>query len=198
MHTDKILDYFLALEKNLAKAVFSDEQRVNCTSRIPPAETFSFTFNTLLNDIATHNHKQAERIFEAQVALVSSVLATLQEIKKHEGSPFNTRKSMCKSVVPVLIGCCRAMGRFARPKDDFLLTKLYPASSAINNVLQTEVKGKKKSFSNFRPIIPRSLSSTFQNNNDLISCLSSDSVVDLSFRPSLRSDLMCHQTEKQR
>jgi len=198
MHTDKILDYFLALEKNLAKAVFSDEQRVNCTSRIPPAETFSFTFNTLLNDIATHNHKQAERIFEAQVALVSSVLATLQEIKKHEGSPFNTRKSMCKSVVPVLIGCCRAMGRFARPKDDFLLTKLYPASSVINNVLQTEVKGKKKSFSNFRPIIPRSLSSTFQNNNDLISCLSSDSVVDLSFRPSLRSDLMCHQTEKQR
>ena len=45
----------------------------------------------------------------------------------------------------------------------------------------------------FRSIIPRSLSSTFQAGTGLIQSQSSDSVVDLSFRPSLRSDLMCHQ-----
>ena len=28
--------------------------------------------------------------------------------------------------------------------------------------------------------------------------MSSDSVVDLSFRPNLRTDLMCHQSEKQK
>jgi hypothetical protein len=34
---------------------------------IPPAETFSFVYNTLLNDIATHNPAWAERIIDAQV-----------------------------------------------------------------------------------------------------------------------------------
>ena len=49
-----------------------------------------------------------------------------------------------------------------------------------------------------RSIIPRSLSSTFQTGSPMISSMSSDSVVDLSFRPSLRTDLMCHQSEKQK
>jgi hypothetical protein len=34
---------------------------------IPPAETFAFVFNTLLNDIATHNMAWADRIIDAQV-----------------------------------------------------------------------------------------------------------------------------------
>jgi hypothetical protein len=34
---------------------------------IPPAETFSFVFNTLLNDIATHNPAWADRIIDTQV-----------------------------------------------------------------------------------------------------------------------------------
>ena len=49
-----------------------------------------------------------------------------------------------------------------------------------------------------RSIIPRSLSSTFQSGSHLISSQSSESLVDLSFRPSLRTDLMCHQSEKQK
>ena len=32
----------------------------------------------------------------------------------------------------------------------------------------------------------------------MISSMSSDSVVDLSFRPSLRTDLMCHQSERRK
>ena len=34
---------------------------------IPPVETFAFVFNTLLNDIATHNMAWADRIIDAQV-----------------------------------------------------------------------------------------------------------------------------------
>ena len=49
-----------------------------------------------------------------------------------------------------------------------------------------------------RSIIPRSLSSTFQTGSPMISSMSSDSIVDLSFRPSLKTDLMCDQSEKQK
>ena len=69
-HSDKILEYFLNLERGLAKAVFPDELSVNNNHRIPPAESFAFSFNTLLNDIATHNHDAAEKIFESQVRII--------------------------------------------------------------------------------------------------------------------------------
>ena len=49
-----------------------------------------------------------------------------------------------------------------------------------------------------RSIIPRSLSSTFQTGSPMISSMSSDSIVDLSFRPNLKTDLMCYQSEKQK
>ena len=48
-----------------------------------------------------------------QVEVLASVLAQLHELKRHEGpSPFNTRKSTCKCLVPVLLGTSRAMARW--------------------------------------------------------------------------------------
>jgi len=207
LHCDKILDYLLGLERGLASASFPDELPLDKSARIPPAETFSFSLNTLLNDIATHNPHLADRIFDTQVELMSGILAQLQEMKKHEApSPFNTRKSTCKCMVPVVLGLCRAMGRFTPPAEDFLLSKLYPRSapgcmgksSLGPGQGEPDPDDKIKGYSNFRSIIPRSLSSTFQTGSPLISSMSSDSVVDLSFRPNLRTDLMCHQSEKQR
>ena len=53
-------------------------------------------------------------MFEVQVEVLASVLAQLHELKRHEGpSPFNTRKSTCKCLVPVLLGTSRAMARWA-------------------------------------------------------------------------------------
>ena len=136
--------------------------------RIPPAETFAFSLTTLLNYIAAHRpevntcHKQkgvtvfflqvAERIFEGQVELMASVLAQLQELKRHEGpSPFNTRKSTCKCLVPVLLGTARAMGRFSGSEDgqssNSLLGKLYPRPGDHGPVAQA---GPVKGFANFR------------------------------------------------
>jgi len=207
LHCEKILDYLLGLERGLASAIFPDELPMDKSAKIPPAETFSFSLNTLLNDIATHNPNLADRIFDTQVELMSNILAQLQEMKKHEApSPFNTRKSTCKCMVPVLLGLCRAMGRFTPPAEDFLLSKLYPRSppgcmglsSLGPGQGEPDPNDKIKGYSNFRSIIPRSLSSTFQTGSPLISSMSSDSVVDLSFRPNLRTDLMCHQSEKQK
>ncbi|XP_023346695.1 phosphatidylinositol 4-kinase alpha [Eurytemora carolleeae] len=164
----------------MATAVFPDEISVFKSHKIPPAETFSFCFNTLLNDIAASNPDIADRIIDTQVELMTSIMSTLQEMKKHVTPfPFNTRKTICKSLVPVLLGLARAMARFPQPY----------------TTMKSEVKRdlKRTCFSNFRSIIPRSLSSTFQAGTGLIQSQSSDSVVDLSFRPSLRSDLMCHQ-----
>ena len=186
---------------------FPDEVPADKAARIPPAETFAFSLNTLLNDVATHNPHLADRIFEAHLQLMSGILAQLQEMKKHEApSPFNTRKATCKCMVPVLLGLSRALGRFSPPAEDFLLNKIYPRSppgcsghgSLGPGQGEPDQNDKIKGYSNFRSIIPRSLSSTFQTGSPLISSMSSDSVVDLSFRPNLRTDLMCHQSEKQK
>ena len=93
----------------------------------------------------------AERIFEGQVELMASVLAQLQELKRHEGpSPFNTRKSTCKCLVPVLLGTVRAMGRFSGSEggqSSSLLGKLYPKPGDHGPVAQA---GPVKGFANFR------------------------------------------------
>ena len=136
--------------------------------RIPPAETFAFSLTTLLNDVAAHKpevvnscvylvfnlrrpFQVAERIFEGQVELMASVLAQLQELKRHEGpSPFNTRKSTCKCLVPVLLGTARAMGRFSGSEaggQSSLLGKLYPRPGDHGPVAQA---GPVKGFANFR------------------------------------------------
>merc|ERR1719264_2202090 len=117
---------------------------------MPPAETFAFSLTTLLNDVAAHKTEVAERIFEGQVELMASVLAQLQELKRHEGpSPFNTRKSTCKCLVPVLLGAARAMGRFSGSEggqSSSLLGKLYPRPGDHGPVTQG---GPVKGFANF-------------------------------------------------
>merc|ERR1719427_175351 len=132
---------------------------------------------------------------------MAGVLEQLQQMRCHEApSPFHARQAICKVAVPVLLGLARAMGRFAPPSEDFLLAKILPRagpglggpSGKAGASQEESVKG----FSNFRSIIPRSLSSTFQSGSSLIASQSAESVVDLSFRPSLRSDLMCHQSER--
>ena len=64
----------------------------------------------------------------------------------------------------------------------------------ISNSVSNEAKDTKIIIF-FRPIIPKSLSTTLQGNPDLIApSHSQDSIVDLSFRQSLRTDLMVHQS----
>jgi len=154
-HCDQILPYLLSLGRGLATAVYPDEIPADRNTRIPPAETFSFALNSLLADVASHNHHLADQIFEAQVELMSCILIQLQEMKKQETpAPFNTRKSTCKCMVPVLLGLCRAIGRFAPTSEPFLLTKLYPVAgpgmmkAGLSEPITDQTD--KMKFSNFR------------------------------------------------
>ena len=110
---------------------------------------------------------------------------------------------LCKTVIPLLIGLGRSIGRFSADFDNPLTSQLYPPKNAnlpigprvprngaVGGKSSASLKSGGKTFSNFRSIIPRSLSNNFGSQAGLIDFEDSDSMVDLSFRPSLRTDLM--------
>lgn len=102
--------------------------------------------------------------------------------------------SLCKCLVPVLIGLARSMGRFACT-DPPLLCRIFPrretvspAASSFENRLMSDKK--QYNFSNFRPIIPRSLSGNFNSCIDNIALPGYDSHdYQCGKRPSLQSFL---------
>ena len=117
----------------------------------------------------------------------------------------NNRLSLCTSTVPVLLGLCRALGRFNGCEDP-LIAHIFPPkkrrrvarcskTSDVQNKVHTELLRPHfespsqaniffKAFSNFRSIIPRSLSATFKNGSGgdgekLLDTGSQESIVDL-------------------
>ena len=100
-HEDKILPYLLGTVKSLATANFPDELPLDKSSKLPPAENFTFSLVTLLNDVASHNSDlqgtSITRIMEVQVELLTSVLTRLEELRRQDKpASFNTRKMVCK------------------------------------------------------------------------------------------------------
>lgn len=128
-HEDRILEYLFSLVRGLATAQFPDELPLDRTSKLPPAEIFAFSVVTLLNDVASRHpsSEQVGRVLEVQVQLMGSILAQLQQLKRQDKpSAFTTRKAVCKCLVPVLLGLCRAMARFSPAASGLLTSKIYP------------------------------------------------------------------------
>ncbi|CAB4064610.1 PI4KA [Lepeophtheirus salmonis] len=157
---NKIVPYLLHVESQLYRTKVL--VRKSPDGKVPVGESFSFSLNTLLSDIAEGENQNEDT---------------------------HHSEYLCCTVVPVLLGTSRAMGRFSH-SNDFLLNKLFPPKPQVQvpPSISTVKNYNKSHFNNFRSIIPKSLSRTFQNHREIINSQSVDSIVDLSFRPSLRAD----------
>lgn len=125
------------------------------------AEKFSFCLHTLLSDIATKCSEIRDEIVSTQVECLSTLSNSIRNHKEQNTSSTTSKLYLCKATVPVLIGLARAMGRFSTQEPP-LLSRLFPKPEIPLQALSPYIEktiNKKRSFTHFRSIIPRSLSS---------------------------------------
>ncbi|XP_066584253.1 phosphatidylinositol 4-kinase alpha isoform X2 [Prorops nasuta] len=196
-HRDRILPYLLRLLRGLPKAVWLDEIRCSLSERVPVAERFSFSLNTLLTDVATRCEPAREEIISTQVEILALLTNLIRGYKEQNGNRGIPGKlTLCKCLVPILIGLARSMGRFACT-DPPLLCRIFPKPEPPVPSRRTELTlsadKKHHSFNNFRPIIPRSLSGNLNFHSAIDNISSSLLTVDHEFssskRPSFQSFL---------
>lgn len=125
---------------------------------IPAAERFSFCINTLLSDIAVNCPEAREEIIQIQVETLN---ALTNMIKTSRESNVLPPMILCKATVPILLGLTRSMGRYAQSNPP-LLCRLYPRPEMPivkpSEIPQPSPYERQSSFSQFRSIIPRSMS----------------------------------------
>ncbi|XP_047491882.1 phosphatidylinositol 4-kinase alpha-like isoform X2 [Penaeus chinensis] len=198
-HEALILQYLLRLLRALPKAVWLDEKKINLTDRIPVAERFSFLLTTLLSDVAAQSETVRDEIINTQIEVLSTLTnGIIRNVRDDQLRSSNAKISLCRGTIPVLLGLARALGRST--SGDPLFLRIFPASTIPTPVpAETTQMAKKKSFSNFRPIIPRSLSSTLPSCPDVVSLVSVDSDRDIGLRvpggaPNKRPSLQSQQS----
>lgn len=126
---------------------------------IPASERFSFCLNTLLSDVAVSCPDVRDTIIQNQV----DTLNTLTNMIKSSRGNSNTLPpiNLCKATVPIAIGLGRAMGRYAHSSPP-LLCRIFPPttmpSASKTPPTKTPPYERQQSLSQFRSIIPRSLS----------------------------------------
>ncbi|XP_043226058.1 phosphatidylinositol 4-kinase alpha-like isoform X2 [Amphibalanus amphitrite] len=175
-HLDAILPRLLRLLAALPRAAHFEDFRVNLSDRVPSSERFAFCLGTMLSDVAARRPDKRQAILSAQVRVFADLVAAVRAHKEStDNGSMASKVQLCVTTVPLLIGLARAMGRssvqepplflriFPRP----LPPPVAPAPPPVDS------RPAKRSFSHFRSIIPRSMSSNFPSGTDL-------SVVDAS------------------
>lgn len=160
-HKDKILPYFFDLIRSLPRARWTDSQLLFHNRCLPTSECLSFSLTTLLCDIAVLDLEAREEILEFQVKFLGDTSQLI--LSKNQDSEGLSNVVLSKRVVPLLFGHARAMGRFS---NEPLFLKLFPKPAPPILVRPESPSAKNRSFSNFRSIIPQSLSTTVFANID--------------------------------
>ncbi|XP_069476058.1 phosphatidylinositol 4-kinase alpha isoform X2 [Ambystoma mexicanum] len=151
-HKEGMVPYLLRLLKGLPKVQWIEESMSRkARGVLPVSETFSFCLVTLLSDVA---HR--DPVFRAQI--LEGVLDVMQFLLGMCQSPQTQDKEyLCKYAIPCMIGIARAFGRYSNT-DEALLSKLFPKAPTQSLKITEELDGiRRRSFNDFRSILPNSL-----------------------------------------
>uniref|UniRef100_A0A673N1L1 1-phosphatidylinositol 4-kinase n=1 Tax=Sinocyclocheilus rhinocerous TaxID=307959 RepID=A0A673N1L1_9TELE len=157
-HKDAIVPYLLGLLKGLPRVQWIEESSERKgRETLPVAENFSFCLVTMLLDVAQMDESMRIQILEA----VMNLMQVLQEMCQNiEGQD---KECLCKYTVPCLLGVVRAFGRYCNTEEP-LLSKLFPRVSPqpLGAGDGAEVT-RRRSFNDFRSILPSSLLTVCQS-----------------------------------
>ncbi|XP_072310378.1 phosphatidylinositol 4-kinase alpha isoform X1 [Eucyclogobius newberryi] len=159
-HKDSIVPYLLGLLKGLPKVQWIEESSLRKGhDTLPVAEIFSFSLVTLLSDVAQNDEALRGQILES----VMDLMQVLQDICKNPDA--HDKEYLCKYTVPTLLGVARAFGRYSNT-DEPLLSKLFPRPIAPVLPANEECDSvHRRSFNDFRSIMPSSLLSACQSDS---------------------------------
>ncbi|KAJ8312892.1 hypothetical protein KUTeg_010265 [Tegillarca granosa] len=195
-YKEKILPYLLSVLKGLPKAQWVGYQRQVKGQRLPQTEIFSFCLNTILSDVANRDGSTSDEILTAQIDVLN-VLTRLCE-----GSDI-PKVTLCTVIVPLLIGMARAIGR-SSDEDTPLISILFPTEAIPKVVSVSEDSSEpSKTFTNFRSILPRTMSTHIISQDNVSSNPSSPTGFPTIDFPGSRSrerspsPMASHTAEKQ-
>uniref|UniRef100_H3APG5 Phosphatidylinositol 4-kinase alpha n=1 Tax=Latimeria chalumnae TaxID=7897 RepID=H3APG5_LATCH len=156
-HKETAVPYLLRLLKGLPKVQWIEENSGRkCKELLPVAETFSFCLVTLLSDVAQRDAASRVQILETALDVMQQLLGMCQSPQTQD------REYLCRYAIPCLIGMSRAFGRYSHT-DESLLSKLFPRVAPQSMKVCDELEGvRRRSFNDFRSILPTSLLSVCQ------------------------------------
>ncbi|KAM3874586.1 phosphatidylinositol 4-kinase alpha isoform 2-T2 [Diretmus argenteus] len=159
-HKDAIVPYLLGLLKGLPRVQWIEESSERKGREILPiAENFCFSLVTLLSDVAQRDENLRGQILEA----VMDLMQVLQDICKTPEA--HDKEYLCRYTVPCLLGVARAFGRYSNTEEP-LLSKLFPRPIAPQLSTSDDADStRRRSFNDFRSIMPSSLLSACQGDS---------------------------------
>ncbi|XP_043924666.1 phosphatidylinositol 4-kinase alpha [Protopterus annectens] len=160
-HKEIVVPYLLRLLKGLPRVQWIEDTGGRKASRdtLPVAENFSFCLVTLLSDTAQRDATLRVQILETVLAVMKSLLAMCQLPETQD------KEYLCKYTVPCLIGISRAFGRYSNTEEP-LLSQLFPKASQQSMKVTDEMEGvRRRSFNDFRSILPSSLLTVYQSDS---------------------------------
>ncbi|XP_041058442.1 phosphatidylinositol 4-kinase, catalytic, alpha b [Carcharodon carcharias] len=161
-HKETVVPYLLRLLKGLPKVQWiEDSSGKKSRGRLPVAENFSFCLVTLLFDVAQREPTLRVQVLEAILDVMEVLLGMCLAPQTQD------KENLCRYAVPCLIGIGRAFGRYSNA-DESLLSKLFPKITPQSLKSPHEMDGlRRRSFNDFRSILPSSLLTACQSCDSL-------------------------------